>query len=181
MDSEPRQEIPAQPRRRRRTHETDSVGPTWKRLIVWIVAIAGLAAGAAGIWALTHPNDLPSAGPQVPEPRLLGTWRSDANATIDDVRKDHPITDAQELEMRRTMFRTTVTYSPTTVTTKLDGAPADTVPYQVLRKEGDTVFVKTWYSPSMSDEELQIQFVAPDLYRVEIKKINLIAYFRRIL
>src|SRR5262245_6122208 len=55
------------------------------------------------------------------DPRLYGTWKSDADATIAEMRKTRPVTDDQEQKLRMLFGKMKVTYTATTVTSDLDG------------------------------------------------------------
>lgn len=113
------------------------------------------------------------------DPRLIGTWQSDADATIADLNTTRTVTDQQEQLMRKLFGRLKVTYTDKTLTTDLDGK-VETHPYQVVRQEGDSVVVKSWSDLSKKDEEVRIQFVGNDTYWVHVPQANLRECFRRV-
>src|SRR4051794_34396860 len=53
------------------------------------------------------------------DPRLIGTWQSDADATIADLKTARAVTDRQEQAMRKIFGRMKVTYTDKTLTTDL--------------------------------------------------------------
>src|SRR5262249_8038814 len=117
------------------------------------------------------------------EPRLIGTWQSDADATIADQRRIRPVTDSQEAALRKLFGRMKITYTETTFTTDFDGK-LETKPYQVVRKSSDSVVIKAHSALSNQEEEITIRFMDPNTYRVEIRsellRSPLNEYFKRV-
>jgi hypothetical protein len=153
------------PKRRRPTRRSNPI-------VIGASAIGGLlfiVIGVAAIMQFSKRGD----------PRLLGTWQSDADATIAEMKKNRPVTDQQEQALRKLFGKMKLTYSAKTVTSELDGT-VDTQPYQIVRKEGDAIVVKSWSALSKKDEEYRINFVGPDTYWVEVPQFSLTECFRRI-
>lgn len=111
--------------------------------------------------------------------RLIGTWQSDANATIAGIKAARTVTDTQEAAMRKLFGRMKLTYTADTITTELDGPP-DTQPYQVVSKDGDSVVIKSWFALSKKDEQFRIRFVGNDTYWVDVEQFSISECFRRI-
>jgi hypothetical protein len=113
------------------------------------------------------------------ESRLIGTWQSDADATITELRKSRPVTNKQEQAMRKLFGRMKITYTKTTLTTDFDGS-LDTQPYQVVSKDRDSVVIKSWFALSKKDEQFRIRFIGSDVYWVDVEQFALSECFRRI-
>ena len=67
--------------------------------------------------------------------RLLGTWQSDADRTITELR---PLDEKQEAALRKLFGKLRVTYAASTMTTELDGV-AMSYQYQVLGRDKHSV------------------------------------------
>jgi len=113
------------------------------------------------------------------DPRLIGMWQSDADATIAEIRKARPVTPEQEEAMRKSFGKMKITYTDTTCTTDLDG-DLDTLTLQVIRKDEDSVVVKVQSGLSTRKEEFRIRFEGSDTYWVDVKEFGLSECFRRI-
>jgi hypothetical protein len=153
----------------------------WRRTVVGfsILGGAGLVVAAA-IWAAVYflPTGAPqSAGPEpagidlrtVPvrtEPRLIGVWQSDADATIAEFRRTQTLTDKDEKDLRKRAFRTKVTFTDKMMSTELDNV-VETQAYKIVSQEGDVVVLSTWFAVRMQDEEVRIRFVGTDTYWLE--------------
>jgi hypothetical protein len=119
---------------------------------------------------------------------LLGTWQSDADATIAEIRKTRPVTDKQEQAMRKLFGKMKITYTTTTITSDFDGV-VESQSYQVLSKDGDSIVVKYGFGPSNQEEEFRIRFVGDTFrirfvggatYWVDTPKFNISECFKRI-
>src|SRR5688572_19032933 len=99
-------------------------------LIIGLSVAAGFLVVAALIWSLVY-----FSKPRG-EPRLVGTWKSDAEATIAERRKSHAVTDQQAEAMRKLFGKMKVTFTDKTVTTEFDGV-VETQPYQVVKRDAD--------------------------------------------
>jgi hypothetical protein len=135
---------------------------------------AGVVLVAVAAWAAMH-----FAKGRPGDPRLIGTWQSDADATIAELRKARPVTDEQEQGMRKLFGRMKITYAATTFTTDLDGT-VETHPYQVVSKDAESVVVKFRFSLTNKDELFRIRFVGADTYWVDVEQFKLSECFRRI-
>jgi len=102
--------------------------------------------------------------------RLIGTWKSDADATIAEMRKNRPVAEQQEQALRKIFGRVKVTYTATTLTSDFDGV-VETQPYQVVRKDRDSVVIKTRSPISKAEEEFTIRFADSDTYWIAAGQI----------
>lgn len=128
----------------------------------------------AVVWTAVH-----FSRPRPGDPRLIGTWQSDADATIAELRNTRPLTDEQDAKLRTLFGKMKVTYTETTITTDFEGK-VDTQPYQVVSKDGDTIMVKSWSALSKQDEVYRIRFVGTDRYWVDVERFAMSECFRRI-
>src|SRR5262249_2756151 len=114
------------------------------------------------------------------DPRLFGTWKSDADATIADMKTRRTVTDEQEQKLKTMLFgKMKITYTATTLTTDFDGT-VESQSYQVVSKDAESVTI-TAYSPlSKKDETFRIRFVGNDTYWVDVPDHNLSECFRRV-
>ncbi|HEY1375987.1 MAG TPA: hypothetical protein VGF55_04300, partial [Gemmataceae bacterium] len=117
----------------------------------------------AGVWMVVH---FSKAGRG--DPRLIGAWRSDADATFAELRKSRPVTDEQEQKLRTVFGHLKVTYTDTIFTTDFDGAVASQ-PYQVISKDATSVVIETKSPLSGQDEPVRIRFIGNDMYWVEFE------------
>ena len=114
--------------------------------------------------------------------RLIGTWQSDADRTIADLRQRRPADDKQEAALRKLFGRLRVTYYPTTYTTELDGV-TESCRYEVLGRDKHSVAVreidpKPW--PLELSEFTVIQFDGPDSYWLYTQIGGIREYFKRV-
>jgi hypothetical protein len=157
----------------------DQIGLLGKQTIVRAaVAVAILAASGAGVWTAVHfgkppaekqPVALnqPEPEPEPPEPRLIGIWLTDSNATIAEVRTTRWISESDELKMRREPI-TVITFTATTVTMRPYSV---TKPqhYEIINKGGDQIVLKTWFEATKKDDEFPIRFDGNDVFWFEAK------------
>jgi hypothetical protein len=143
-----------------RAHDVDSV------------PAAGIVVVVAGVWMVVH---FSKAGRG--DPRLIGAWRSDADATFAELRKSRPVTDEQEQKLRKVFGRLKVTYTDTMITTDFDGV-VESQPYQVISKDATSVVIKTKSPLSGQDEPMRIRFIGNDMYWIELERVS--ECFRRI-
>jgi len=113
------------------------------------------------------------------EPRLIGTWQSDADATIAEMRKSRPVTAEQEQKLRMIFGRMKITYTATTVTSDFNGT-VDTQPYQVVGKGADWVVLKARFAISKRDEQFTIRFDGSDAYWADTEGFTVSECFRRV-
>lgn len=116
------------------------------------------------------------------DPRLIGTWQADADATIAEFRKSPHFTAELEEAWRKIFGKLKVTYTDSTVTMDFD-ARIDTQPYEVVSKDGDLVVIKGLSALTQQDEQSRIRFIDADTYCVEAPPGALIQFkevFRRI-
>src|SRR5262249_34669970 len=100
----------------------------WKPIVIGASAAAVLLVVIALVWMAVHFSRARRG-----DPRLIGTWQSDADATITELRKARPVTDKQEEAMRKLFGNMKITYTDATITTELNGV-VDTQPYQVVSR-----------------------------------------------
>lgn len=163
--------------RRSRGHRSERFRRAWARFGRWAVILAAAVAGGAVTWGAmqlyhqaTHPT---------PEPRLIGTWVSDPDRSIEEIRKTREIPDAAELDMRRRMFKTMITFRPDTITTDVNGELDEPQPYRVVRRTDDGVVLKYWVRATMEEEEVRFTFLAPDQFRLDFPKFGVTEFYRR--
>lgn len=100
------------------------------------------------------------------DPRLIGTWKSDADATIAEMCKTRSLTDEQEQKLRTIFGKMKITYKETTFTSEMDGV-VDTQTYQVVSKDSDSVVLKAGSGLTNKDEQIRIRFSDNDTYWIE--------------
>ena len=113
------------------------------------------------------------------DPRLIGTWKSDADATIAELRKVRAVTEQQERAMRNLFGKMVITYAAKTFTTDFDGK-LNTQPYQVMSKDRDSVVLKSWSFTANKDEQYRIRFTDSDTYWVDAEAFRISECFRRV-
>lgn len=114
------------------------------------------------------------------DPRLIGAWKSDADATIAALRKKRPVTEKQEQFMRTLFGKMTITYTATNHTWELDGT-VETQPYTVVSRDGDCIGLKTRSALKKDQDEVyRICFVGDDEYWVEVTWSDVVECFRRV-
>jgi hypothetical protein len=145
-----------------------------KAIVVWAsVAGAVVIAAVAVIVAVQVVKERRT------DPRLYGTWKSDTDATIAEMRKTRPVTDDQEQKLRMLFGKMKVTYTATTVTSDLDGT-VETQPYQVVSKDATSVQIKSPSPLLKKDEVFRIRFVGPDTHWIDEPHFQVSECFRRI-
>ena len=169
MTSKSRRDDSVRPRRQRKVPRRG-----WKPIVIGASAAAVLLVVIALIWTAVHFSKSRRG-----DPRLIGTWQSDADATIMELQKARPVSDKQEVAMRELFGKMKVTYTDATITTELNGV-VDTQPYQVVSRDGDSVVVKSWSALSKKDEQWRLRFIGSDTYWVDVEQFALSECFRRI-
>ncbi len=117
------------------------------------------------------------------EPRLIGTWISDKQRTLEQF-PEH-LTEAQKEKLSSLFGKLRVTYTPTTYTTELDGR-TETFPYTVLGVDKHSVVIRDDSTPNPDLDLLErstfykIHFDGPDSYWVTTQSGGLVEYFRRV-
>jgi hypothetical protein len=182
LESDPRPAGGKPHRERVRGHRRHHHGRRWWRPLA--LAAAALQAGLAAVY---YAKAVPPAPPAAaPEPRLIGMWLSDPDATIGAMQQTRRVTDQEELELRRTKFKTIVTYTETTITIRAGDAET-TEPYEVLSKEDDAVVIRHKLNEATMVDH--IRFIGLNHYTVESqapdnatgpKQTTQAEYFRRI-
>jgi hypothetical protein len=111
--------------------------------------------------------------------RLIGTWISDAEATIADQMKIRTVTEKNEAAMRKLFGKMKVTFTANTVTTDMDGE-FDTQPYHVISQAADSVTIKEYVAGKKGYFVVRMRFEDADTYLVDAKLVNLAECFRRV-
>jgi hypothetical protein len=155
-------------------------------VLVGLAVLAGIGLiGTGTVWGVMFLVNYAAEPPPVvsakrmEEPRLIGAWQSDADANIGELRRTQTITDQQERELRKTKFKTKVTYTDKMMATDEDG-DVETQEYQVVSINGDDVVITTWFNTTRQEEEVHIRFTGPDTYWLEVKQFGLTECFRRV-
>lgn len=153
----------------------------WK----WI-AVVSLFVATGSIAALVAFLVKPTRVARVTDERLLGTWQSDADRTLAEIRERNPAADIQEVYYRKLFGKLRVTYTPTTYTTELEET-TETHKYEVLGKDKHSVVIRDIKDrPSPLDGILElseftvIQFDGPDTYWLYSQTGGLVEYFKRV-
>jgi hypothetical protein len=154
-------------------------------VLVGLAVLAGIGlVGTGAVWGIMFlvnytPKALVTGDAPIAEPRLIGVWQSDADANIGELRRTQSITDQQERELRRTKFKTKVTYTDKMMATDEDG-DVESQGYQVVSINGDDVVITTWFNTTRQEEEVHIRFTGPDTYWLQVKQFGLNECFRRV-
>jgi hypothetical protein len=150
----------------------------WKRIAFVAFATSGLllAVLLAVIIVLSRPA-------RQTDSRLIGTWQSDADRTIAEIRKRRPVDEKQEAAFRKLFGKLRVTYTATTCTSNLE-AFSQTNPYEVLGKDNVSVVIREVEpkSPILGEmtEFTVIQFDGLDSYWLFTKIGGIQEYFNRV-
>ena len=133
-----------------------------------VIVIAAAVAAAVVVGFVAVVLIMQIAKSRRSDPRLFGTWRSDADATIAEMKKTRTLTDDLEQKLRTLLFgKMKVTYTATTLTTDFDGK-VESQSYQVVGKDADSVTLKAFSPLTEKDETFRIRFVGTDTYWVEV-------------
>src|SRR5262245_42353374 len=127
--SRPRGDTPG-PRRRRKPHRRGN-----KAIIVWAAVGGAVVVAAVAVFLVVH-----YVRASRTDQRLYGTWKSDADATIAELRTQRPVTAEQEQKLRQLFGKMKITYTATTFTTDMDGT-VETEPYEIVKKEATSVML----------------------------------------
>jgi hypothetical protein len=176
--------------RHRHRHRRLQRQAAWKRTLAGVSIIAaalvvgGLAIGAAYYFTrLPAPASTADTDDEIKattgDPRLVGRWLTDLDATIEQLKEKTPLTDQQELQVRRQRQISVLTFTDTTLTIQIKGKP-DTQFYNVASAAGDRLVLTTWFAASKSEEEIRIRFVGPDVCWFEVPKFKLVECYRKI-
>jgi hypothetical protein len=113
------------------------------------------------------------------DPRLFGTWKSDGDATVAEVKKTRTLSDEQEQKLNASVGKMRITYTATTLTTDVDGA-VESQSYQVVRKDADSVTIKAWSPLTKEEVNFHIRFDGTDTYWVDFPSGKGSECFRRV-
>jgi hypothetical protein len=115
------------------------------------------------------------------DPRLIGTWQSDADATIAHRKTTHPVTEKNEAAMRKLFGKMRITYTARDLTSELS-AVVETQPYQIVSKDGESVTIREYSPLEKKDVVVRIRFVDADTYWVDVSNelFSLSECFRRV-
>jgi hypothetical protein len=147
----------------------------WKRIAAVAIVLAGLllaALVAARVFFWRQPRQT--------DERLIGTWQSDADRTIDEIRARRPVDQEQEAALRKIFGKLRVTYTETSYTTDLDGVK-ETTPYEVLGRDRTSVVIRDLETRPLTPTEFDVIFFdGPDSYWVYAKLGGIQEYFKRV-
>jgi hypothetical protein len=147
-------------RRKRRRPKPKKSGST-------AIIIAASIAGAVVVGFVAVVLIMQVAKSRRTDPRLFGTWKSDADATIAEMKKTRTLADDAEHKLKTVLFgKMKITYTATTVTTDFEGT-VESQSYKVVGKDADSVSIKAWSPLTQKDETFRIRFDGPDTYWVE--------------
>jgi hypothetical protein len=148
---------PKRARQRIRVEDPAPRSPVYLGLAV----IGGLVLLAGAIWltfALLKSRT---------DPRLPGTWKSDIETTLAELKKDNPITKEDEDKLRAFFGQMTVTYTNTTVTSEWKKS-VESGSYTIVRKDRDIVIIKVQSSKSEKETEISLHFDDDDTYWIAV-------------
>jgi len=130
-------------------------------VVLGVAVIGGLVLVAGAIWltfALLKSRT---------DPRLPGTWKSDIETTLAELKKDNPITKEDEDKLRAFFGQMTVTYTNTTVTSEWKKS-VESGSYTIVRKDRDIVIIKVQSSKSEKETEISLHFDDDDTYWIAV-------------
>lgn len=113
------------------------------------------------------------------EPRLHGTWQSDAETTIAEWRKVKPLSDQQERLLRKVFGRMSITYRNNRFTTEKDGV-IETGTYRILSKRRKLAVIKVRPVGAFKGQVFKIRFSAEDTYWVYLDEPGAWECFRKV-
>jgi hypothetical protein len=185
-----------EPRRRRKhrhkeRHRRLRRQQAWKRTLAALSLLAlSLVLGGAAIGAALYFSKTPQPSQQgvtdgeetkgsTGDERLVGSWFSDPDLTIDELRQKERMSEQKELEYRRKRAQTILTFSATDLTIQIHTG-ATTQPFSVVRTDKDSIVLKTWFKALNKDEEVKLTFIAPEVLKFDAPHLGLVDYFRKI-
>jgi hypothetical protein len=98
--------------------------------------------------------------------RLIGTWQSDADRTVDSWRERRPMDKKAEADLRKLFGKVRLTFTNTTFTSELDGV-TNSARYEVLARDKVSVVIRELDShPLLRDmsEFVVLHFDGPDSF-----------------
>jgi hypothetical protein len=120
------------------------------------------------------------------DPRLTGTWRSDAARTVAEWRERRPISDEQAARLSQVFGYLRVTYAGQHVTYDFSLSPFPGVErastcgrYAVVARDDSSVVIFAPGSRSAVPELVHLRFCGPDVYWVHTEESPLREYFVR--
>jgi hypothetical protein len=143
----------------------------WKRITAAICVVC-IALAIGLVWK--------GASNRLVDDRLLGTWQSDRERTMEGFKRGRSLTEKQEAMFANMLGKLKITYSRTTFTTELDGV-VETQRYEVLGKDERTVVLRELDRKPPQDifpAFSLIEFDGPDSYCVQTG--NFREYFKRV-
>jgi hypothetical protein len=120
--------------------------------------------------------------PRLKDERLLGTWQSDADRTIAEIRERKPVTAEQEAALRKLFGKMRITWSEAKYTTELDGT-TKSFPYEVLGRDKVSVAIRSPVTPlpplKLSEFSI-IHFEDANTYWLHTQIGDIKEYFKRV-
>jgi len=148
--------------------------------MLWKVTTVAFAIGCIALLVLLARS---WSTPQLNDPRLYGTWKSDRERTFDAL---GPQTSDESREKLGALFgKLEVTYTDTNYATKLDDF-TETIPYTVLGIDDHSVVIRDDSPPEPTMELLElssftkINFEGDDIYWVTTAIGGFTEYFKRV-
>lgn len=157
----------------------------WREVLLGMSVIVVFLALVGGIvWWIVQLGKSPldeiaanSAAPPeivqpIEEPRLIGAWQRDGDASIAEMQKDGPLPNDLALAFRKSFLtKMTIKYTATTMTIE-SGGIVDQQPYKIISKNDNGLVFTVWFDATKSTEEVKIRFLGDDLYRSDIEIVN---------
>lgn len=143
-----------------------------------VSALAVIGAGV-GAMALIAAVGILLDRPRQTDDRLLGTWQSDADRTIADLRSHRSVGADEEKSLRQLFGRMTITFTPLAYIIDLDDQ-STTGRYRVVTRDEESVVIRSRDVLSGRQAPRRLHFVDADTYWVYIDLVEMREYFRRL-
>lgn len=116
--------------------------------------------------------------PRLREPRLEGTWQSDADATISEWRRIRPLSENQEKLLKKTFGKMRITFEGHSFSRELGGALASGT-FRVVKRGKKVIVIKARTS-GFSSQKFKIRFQDDNTYWTFLDQTETWECFRRI-
>jgi len=107
----------------------------------------------------------------------LGTWQSNIDITIAELRKAQPLTYEEEQFWRQKLTPKKVTFTADRITIEKDGE-VDKQTYRIVSKDDDNVVLEFWFSARNQVNKVRVHFLDDDTFRLDIEEFTSECYRR---
>jgi hypothetical protein len=90
------------------------------------------------------------------EPRLYGTWKSDANKSVARLEKCRNLSEKDKKSWLQIFGKMEMTFDKASITCRLPEEGVGIIPYRVLGKNSDTVVIQWIYDSLLEDKTISI-------------------------